>query len=142
MFVCFSLMIRLPSRSTRKYTRFPYTPLIRSEAAVIAPVRGSDCHIGYSRRIELADGQALATNFFRQERQCRLHPVLDVDDCLVGLEADSKTRDQLHIAVRCSGGNRKSVVQGNGVAVRGNLAGRRILKNKHTRDRVLPCDWM
>src|SRR3546814_2280756 len=68
------------------------------------PGRGVDGHRGYSRRIELADGQALATHFFRQERQCRLHPVLDVDDCLVGTEADSKTRDQLHIAVRCRGG--------------------------------------
>src|SRR3546814_8310993 len=76
--------------------------IIGDEAAVIAPVRGIDGHIGYSRRIELADGQALATHFFRQERQCRLHPVLDVDDCLVGIERSEEHTSELQSLMRIS----------------------------------------
>src|SRR3546814_19145871 len=101
-------MIRRPPRSTRTATLFPYTTLFRSTY----------------RPAKRRGGMKYAT----------LYPFLSLIRCVVQQRSRSKTAGKVAYLERVRNGgasvDRKSVVWGKSVSVRGDLGGRRIIQKK------------
>src|SRR3546814_14287060 len=111
----FFLMIRRPPRSTRTDTLFPYTTLFRSSGGS----RGGRLRLGGGGSSGGSGPGGRAFVHIGQQRA-------DLDR--VAFLGDD---------VAQQAGDRKSVVEGKSVSVRGDLGGRRINKKKNTKHQLL-----
>src|SRR3546814_10950103 len=143
--VCF-LMNRRPPRSTRTDTLFPYTTLFRSpwlfRRPVDLPERRADRqevawvsaarHINGARRLSLKRYAHTLCCSVRKDTTCPSHQfyVAHRKPCHenVQLPLPSITFGHKTFGRRRRGGERKSVVEGKGEAVRDDLGGRRAMK--------------
>src|SRR3546814_19129190 len=104
-------MKRRPPRSTRTDTLFPYTTLFRSERGRVRP-RQAGSHYDARRRWRTARRGGRGSR-----ASCRCPPL--ADSLGVGVAREQPV------------GDRKRVVQGKSVSVRGDLGGRRSIKKKN-----------
>src|SRR3546814_18319434 len=125
-------MIRRPPRSTRTDTLFPYTTLFRSwRRAVLAATRRAanayaetrSHHHRWRARRESTSSASDVDSQHRESRADLEHP--RVLPRLGQLAAGGQTRSRA---------DRKSVVEGKSVSVRGDRGGRRIIKKKKTKE--------
>src|SRR3546814_13917821 len=125
-FVC--LMIRRPPRSTRTDTLFPYTTLFRSlgegtgigDLVILADLDRNVLRLAAAIELEVD----LVVNPHQADHVAQLTKIEDrlavgFDDQIAGLDAGLVCRR-----------DRKSVVEGKSVSVRGDLGGRGIMKKK------------
>src|SRR3546814_18994061 len=126
-------MIRRPPGSTRTDTLFPYTTLFRAllkRQPKPVPGRPPPSRVPNlfvtkakkSAKLKRMDGEVDATSAVRRPDQTRSTAAPQVKPQPIG----SRTTTSL---------DRKRVVTGQGVSVRVDLGGRRIIKKKHTQNR-------
>src|SRR3546814_11339516 len=128
-FVFFFLMIRRPSRTTRPYTLFPYSSLVRSTArigderiAVIARLAiGEAEHALFAQRVAAIAGQDVEQVVrVAQAVRIQLHLVVELLPAhLVAFGDEARGRQ-----------DRKRVVSGKSVSIRVDRGGCRVIKKK------------
>src|SRR3546814_16950820 len=122
-------MIRLPPRSTRTDTLFPYTTLFRSrriDLDVVVAVAGAHGELLAPRQRHVV---LLAVDVEAQLAVLALGD-LDLVVAVAGLEHELVGKHRVLAGARVGFGERKSVVSGKSVSVRVDRGGRRISKKK------------
>src|SRR3546814_13147160 len=117
-------MIRLPPRSTRTDTLFPYTTLFRSFGPVLSAAHGSSCsHSSKTTPSRCKDVDSTSSRAHAGTATPTVRAAASIRS-LISLPGVPRTKNP---------GDRKSVVEGKSVSVRVDLGGPRYIKKTKQR---------